>query len=48
VKAENGWAYIAEWENPRPDVAVERIFVVNTADEINKQALLFCIAAVLN
>jgi len=47
VKAESGWAYIAEWENPRPDVAVERIFVVNTADEVNKQALLFCIAAVI-
>ena len=46
IKAETGWAYVMEWENPRPQVAIERIFVVNTVNKVNEQAMLFCVAAV--
>lgn len=41
-------AYIMEWENPRPEVAVERVFAVNTAKTKEEQALLYCVAAILN
>ena len=46
IKANGGWAYVMEWENPRPNVMIDRIFVVNTVDEVNEQVMLFCIAAV--
>ena len=39
-------AYMYEWENPRPDVAVERVFALNTADRKNRQAVVFCVAAI--
>ncbi|MCL2527069.1 MAG: family 20 glycosylhydrolase [Defluviitaleaceae bacterium] len=39
-------AYVMEWVNPRPDIAIERIFAVNIAKELDEQALLYCIAAV--
>jgi len=39
-------AYMMEWENPRPDVAVERVFAINNAKEVESQALLFCAVAV--
>lgn len=41
-------AYIMEWENPRPEVAVERVFTVNTAKTKEEQALLYCVAAILD
>ena len=43
----DGAAYHYEWENPRPDVTVERIFVVNLAKSKDEQAILFAVAAVL-
>ena len=45
IKAAGGWSYIMEWENPRPNIAVERVFPVNTVNELNEQVILFCIAA---
>jgi hypothetical protein len=40
-------AYRMEWENPRPEVPVERVFAINTAKAKDEQAVLFCAAAVL-
>ena len=40
-------AYMQEWENPRPEAAVERVFALNAAKTREEQAILFCVAAVL-
>ena len=42
-----GFAYVMEWENPRPDIAIDRVFAVNGAKSGEGSALLFCAAAVL-
>jgi len=38
--------YVMEWDNPRPDTEIERVFMINTVKEKDKQAVLFCAAAV--
>jgi len=45
---DGGCCYIAEWENPRPDVLIERVFAVNNALKREEQAVLYCAAGVLN
>jgi len=37
--------YLMEWINPKPDVAIEKIFAVNTAKGKDEQALLYCVMA---
>jgi hypothetical protein len=37
-------AYIMEWENPKPDAAVERVFAINNAKTKGEQLILFCAA----
>jgi len=41
-------AYIQEWENNRPNVAVDRVYAVNTVKKKEEQVLLFCVAAVID
>jgi len=40
-------AYIMEWDNPKPDVEIERVFMINTAKRKEDQVVLFCAAAVM-
>jgi hypothetical protein len=38
--------YIQEWINPRPDIAIEKIYAINVAQSKSDQALLYFVAAV--
>jgi len=42
----NNCAYIMEWENPRPDIKVERVFAINNVKTKEEQVILFCAAVV--
>jgi hypothetical protein len=46
-KSSGKYAYIMEWENPRPEIPVESVFAVNTAKTKEEQALLYLAAAVM-
>jgi hypothetical protein len=43
---DDSWAYVSEWVNPRPDVAVERVYAINNVRKKEEQVLLYCIAAI--
>ena len=40
-------AYMMEWDNPRPDVAIERVFGINCAKVRDDQVVLYCVASVM-
>ncbi len=47
VQSEGNCAYTMEWENPRPDIAINAVFAVNTAKTREEQVLLYGMAAIL-
>ena len=41
-------AYMMEWDNPRSDVEIERVFAINCAKVKDEQVVLYCVASVMS